>query len=1117
MFKNCRKEDLRIVALELELIQYTIEDRKRIKEDRKKEAENRLREKELELELARLNVNSDNERTGEGCNTLDALVKSVRILTVKVPNRPEDAKGKEHCGFIQAADNLEHSIKKFWEIENVEIDSVKTSELDICEDHFKSTHSRDDQGRYTVAMPLKEDPSCLGESRQTAIQRLNSLWKRLSRDKEYLSLYEKFLQEYEDLGHMREIKADGSGVSFYMPHHGVYRPEKSTTKMRTVFNASSPSTSGKSLNSIQFNGGLVQEDLFSIMVRFRKHKYAFITDIEKMFRMINIHPEQTCLQRILWKKGIGEPIKTYELTTVTYGTVSAPYLATRTLKQLAMDEANNFPLAAPVLLSDCCMDDILSGSESIEEVIELQHQLIEMFKTAGMQLHKWCGNLPEITSNLQEYAFLESEETKALGMIWNPKLDCFLFRIEQQRPTSFTKRMVLSTIARIFDPLGLLGPIITWAKIFMQRLWLLELGWSDELPFKEQKEWRRFIDSLKAVNNISIDRCIVIHRAESIELHAFSDASEKAYGSSIYLKSISALGEVKVCLVTSKSRVSPLKQISIPRLELCGAVLAAKLMKKVKEALNLQITAVHFLVGFDYCDFMDTSRIKRIEDIQGEKEVPLTTSEVNDAETWLIKQDQSGINLSDPSGNLKSLNIFQDDKGILRVGGRLEKASIPYSQKHPAILAKNSKLSKIYFITLHKKLFHVGPQGLLNAVRLRFWALGGRNLARKTVHTCVVCFKCKPIPSSQIMGNLPYERVNMAPPFSITGLDLGDQNLAAYFTEEGIEWNFIPPRAPHMGGLWEAGIKSVKYHLKRALGRSRLTYEEFETVIIQRGKWMMEKDNVMCGTMVIVKEDFTPVCNWLLGRVVEVNHGSDGKCGVMDLPTPSQRLNEKESGLDTAIKTVATVSMQIVAKKAKDVSGHSDIPVAIDGTWQKRGHTSLNGAVTATSVDAGKVLDASILSRFFSGAIEIFQHSESLHGLRYSKFFGDGDSRVYKAVNEMQPYGDTGIEKLECVGHVEKWMGTRLRALKLKIKGKKSSDEKTLGSRSRLTEVEINKLQRYYGLAIRNNTDSINSMKKAIWATYFHKASTDAYPQHSLCPTNEDPWCGYNRAIIYNR
>ncbi|GFV25910.1 integrase catalytic domain-containing protein [Trichonephila clavipes] len=306
-----------------------------IDEDRKKEAENRLREKELELELARLNVNLDNERTERKTVNRDLFVLSVKRDIIKryiIQSASQTRKraGKEHCGFIQAADNLEHSIKKFWEIENVEIDSVKTSELDICEDHFKNTHLRDDQGRYTVAMPLKKILHVL---------------------------------EYEDLGHMRKIKEDGSGVAFYMPHHGVYRPEKSTTKLRTVFNASSPSTSGKSLNSIQFNGGLVQEDLFSIMVRFRKHKYAFTTDIEKMFRMINIHPEQTCLQRILWKKGIGEPIKTYELTTVTYGTVSAPYLATRTLKQLAMDEANNFPLAAPVVLSDCYMDDILSGSE----------------------------------------------------------------------------------------------------------------------------------------------------------------------------------------------------------------------------------------------------------------------------------------------------------------------------------------------------------------------------------------------------------------------------------------------------------------------------------------------------------------------------------------------------------------------------------------------------------------------------------------------------------------------------------------------------------------------------------------------------------------------------------
>ncbi|GFX09030.1 integrase catalytic domain-containing protein [Trichonephila clavipes] len=296
-------------------------------------------------------------------------------------------------------------------------------------------------------------------------------------------------EKYENLGHMREIKADGSGVAFYKPHHGVYRPQKSTTKLRTVFNASSPSMSEK----------------FNLMADF---PLRFASESTR------------------------EPIKTYKLTTVTYGTVSAFYLATRTLKQLAMDEANNFPFAVPVVLGDCYMDDILSGSESIEE------------SNKG-QLH-----------SPKEWFCLLLQESLTL--------------------------------------LGLPGPIIAWEKIFTQRLWLLELGWSEELPFKKEKEWRQFIDSLEAVNNISIDRCIMVHKVESIELHASSDTSEKVYGSSIYLKSISALGEVKVCLVTSKSRVLPLKQISIPRLELCGAVLATKLMKKVKDALKLQISTVHF-------------------------------------------------------------------------------------------------------------------------------------------------------------------------------------------------------------------------------------------------------------------------------------------------------------------------------------------------------------------------------------------------------------------------------------------------------------------------------------------------------------------------------------------
>ncbi|GFT99390.1 uncharacterized protein TNCV_3357301 [Trichonephila clavipes] len=258
-------------------------------------------------------------------------------------------------------------------------------------------------------------------------------------------------------------------------------------------------------------------------------------------------------------------------------------------------------------------------------------------------------------------------------------------------------------------------------------------------------------------------------------------------------------------------------------------------------------------------------------------------------------------------------------------------------------------------------------------------------------------------------------------------------------------------------------------------------------------------------------------------------------CGVMNLPPPPKRFYESLHALNNATEKVAKVSMALAAAETLSFNnGNPNVPVAIDGTWQKRGHTSLNG------VDTGKVIDAEILSRKCSchfngnlhsdecsanyfgnsggmeveGALRIFNRSEVLHNLRYTQYLGDGDSKAYKAVLESKPYKDVNIEKLECVGHVEKRMGTRLRALKLKLKGKKLEDKKSLGGRNRLTDAEIDKLQRYYGLAIRNNSGNLSAMKQAIWAIFFHKISTDLNPQHGLCPLGDDSWCGYNRSKL---
>ncbi|XP_055950954.1 uncharacterized protein LOC129985055 [Argiope bruennichi] len=207
------------------------------------------------------------------------------------------------------------------------------------------------------------------------------------------TLYKEFMREYESLENMEEIKIeDDSNVNYYIPHHAVYKPEKTSTPLRVVFDASAK-TSRYSLNSILLNGGIIQQDLFSIVSRFRKHRYAFSADIKKkMYRQILIDPTQIDLQRIVWKSSADVPVKISKLSTVNYGTVSAPFLATRTLRALADEEKNDFPKAADVTCSEFNMDDILSGDLTLEDTKNLQTQISELLKRAGFELHKCVAN-----------------------------------------------------------------------------------------------------------------------------------------------------------------------------------------------------------------------------------------------------------------------------------------------------------------------------------------------------------------------------------------------------------------------------------------------------------------------------------------------------------------------------------------------------------------------------------------------------------------------------------------------------------------------------------------------------------------------------------------------------
>ncbi|GFY00577.1 uncharacterized protein TNCV_2139741 [Trichonephila clavipes] len=240
------------------------------------------------------------------------------------------------------------------------------------------------------------------------------------------------------------------------------------------------------------------------------------------------------------------------------------------------------------------MDDVLCGAATLEEVIVLRQQLKGILKSAGMELHKLCANHEKLSPDPeQNYNFATLTETKTLGVSWKPNLDCFLIKVKVCLDSSYTKRDVLSTIAKIFDPVGLMTPVISKAKIFLQRLWRSKLEWNDLLSAEEYREWQQFLVSLENINNIEIPRRILVAFPEVIEIHGFADASERCYGAAVYCKSKNLKSETLVRLITSKSRVAPIKSLTIPRLELCAAVLLAKLVKRVVAALQLETAELY--------------------------------------------------------------------------------------------------------------------------------------------------------------------------------------------------------------------------------------------------------------------------------------------------------------------------------------------------------------------------------------------------------------------------------------------------------------------------------------------------------------------------------------------
>lgn len=485
---------------------------------------------------------------------------------------------------------LDEVVRSFWELEEVPSCTAArmSREEQECEEFYVATTTRDTTGRYTVALPFKSDPENIGNSLPVAEKRFLSLERKMSKSSQLRDAYDEVIRDYLSSGYVAPVQKEDEELNGYViPHHGVIRSDKVTTKLRVVLDASARTDKGLSLNQMLHAGPNLQGDIFRILLNFRLLPVAFCADVKQMYLQIKMAPSDFKYLRMIYRFGSSDEIQLFEFQRLCFGLSVSPFLALRTVRQLCEDEGHNYPVAVDITRRSLYMDDIVSSESSVATAREAALQLIGLFKAGGFDLLKWSSNSVELLSHLPathlhpQVVKFDNDVVgqKILGVKWESRVDNFSFDIAPCKEVC-TKRNILSAVARLWDILGFAAPVILYAKLLIQELWQLRIDWDETPPTYVVDKWSKFQMELPLLSHMSIPRHVGVLDGCEVTLLGFSDASEKAYGAAIYLHIQSTTGTV-VNLLCAKSRVAPLKSATLARLELCGALLLSKLIRSV--------------------------------------------------------------------------------------------------------------------------------------------------------------------------------------------------------------------------------------------------------------------------------------------------------------------------------------------------------------------------------------------------------------------------------------------------------------------------------------------------------------------------------------------------------
>ena len=539
--------------------------------------------------------------------------KSVLGWVLSGPLPVENFVNSQHCfhthvlrSLVEDDNSLRDDLKKFWGIENVE-----SAENSVVHRFEKEIYH--DGERYVTKLPFKPRFEILPDNFDVCVNRLTLVTKRL-KSQNMIGEYDKIFNDYESQGIIERVPeceiAKELGTVHYLPHRPVVRIDKETTKIRAVFDASC-SVNGSSLNESLYPGPNLLAKIFDILLRFRLNKIAIIADIKQAFLNVGISREHQDFLRFLWQDIKNESIVVYRFQRAVFGVNSSPFLLNATIRR----HLNKYLHKCFVerLLQDMYVDDTTSGCSTVAEGIEFYNTAIALMLEAGFTLCKWTSNDATLQAHFNErensepancrssddVSFCEEQlglsdlHKRVLGIEWDTSSDEFVFRfddlIEKGKSESLTKRNVLSLSSSIFDPLGLVSPITARVKTIFQLLCKDSLAWDQKVPVDILKVWKDFIKALELMGELRIKRLAfqleTTEKLEKIEIHGFADSSKNVYCAVVYLRVVTS-ADVKVFLLSSKTKVAPLKALTIPRLELLACVLLSKLVGEIKKAIG---------------------------------------------------------------------------------------------------------------------------------------------------------------------------------------------------------------------------------------------------------------------------------------------------------------------------------------------------------------------------------------------------------------------------------------------------------------------------------------------------------------------------------------------------